>query len=62
MIKVHPSAVVAKVVTGVSSMPYAIFDIVFAVHGQMRSKSIGSFTRPQKVTCSVCPESSIIGL
>jgi hypothetical protein len=32
----EPRAVVAKVVTGVSSIPLAIFDIVLAVEGAIR--------------------------
>ena len=56
-----PIAVVAKVVTVVSSMPCAIFEIVLAVHGQMSSRSAGFFTCPQNVTCSVAPVNSVIG-
>ena len=34
-----PRAVVAQVVTVVSSIPQAIFDIVFAVHGAIKKRS-----------------------
>ncbi len=35
----RPSAVVAKVVTGVSSIPQAIFPMEFAVQGAIRRRS-----------------------
>jgi hypothetical protein len=50
-----PREVVAKVVIGVSSMPEAIFPIVFAVHGAIRSRSAVP-PSPQDVTCSTMPE------
>ena len=43
----EPIAVVAKVVTFVSSIPFAIFDIVFAVQGHIISISAGFFTLPR---------------
>ncbi len=38
----EPIAVVAQVVTGVSSIPRAIFEIVFAVQGDIKRRSTGS--------------------
>jgi len=54
-----PSAVLANVVTGVSSMPRAILQSVFAVQGAMSSRSAHP-PSPQNVTCSTCPESAVI--
>ena len=42
-----PSAVVAKVVTGVSSIPQAIFERVLAVAGQTRTRSTAVSASPQ---------------
>ena len=54
-----PRAVVAKVVTGVSSMPQAILPMVLAVAGAMSSRSAWPPT-PQNCTCSTRPVISVI--
>ena len=50
----RPMAVVAKVVTIVSSIPHAILEIVFAVDGAIKSKSALP-PSPQYRTCSTMP-------
>ena len=50
-----PIAVVANVVTGLSSIPSAIFEMVFAVQGEISNKSTRPFIRPHSETCSVFP-------
>ena len=50
----EPSAFVAYVVTVVSSMPWAIFPIVLAVHGASRSKSALP-SRPHISKYSIAP-------
>ncbi len=55
----EPRAVVANEVTGVSSIPYAIFPIVFAVAGAIRRRSALPLS-PQNSTCSTLPPSSVI--
>jgi len=57
----EPMAVVAKVVTGVSSIPRAILDIVLAVAGATRSRSARGSRSPHRATCSTAPVSSEIG-
>lgn len=57
-----PCAVVAKVVTVVSSIPHAILDIVFAVAGAIMSKSALFSCLPQSCTCSILPVSSVMHL
>ncbi len=52
-----PSAVDANVVTGVSSMPVAIFPIVFAVHGAINNKSALPVLSPHNSICSTSPVS-----
>src|SRR2546427_4546815 len=52
-----PSAIDAIVVTGVSSLPTATFDIVFAVQGAIRTRSAFPFHFPASLTCSVFPVS-----
>jgi len=54
-----PRAVVAKVVTGVSSMPLAILPMVLAVAGATRKRSAFPPT-PQNKTCSTRPVISVI--
>ncbi len=54
-----PSAVVAKVVTGVSSMPQAILPTVFAVQGATRSRSARP-PSPHHCTCSTSPVIAVI--
>ena len=54
-----PKAVVANVVTGVSSMPEAIFPMVLAVAGATRNRSALPPT-PQNSTCSTFPVISVI--
>ena len=55
----EPRAVVANEVTGVSSIPYAIFPMVFAVAGAIRRRSALPLS-PQNSTCSTLPPSSVI--
>ncbi|VVC71927.1 Uncharacterised protein [uncultured archaeon] len=52
----EPSAVLANVVTGVSSIPCAIFPRVFAVHGETRRRSARDSDFPQSEMCSQSPE------
>ncbi len=54
-----PSAVVAKVVTGVSSIPHAIFPMVFAVQGAISRRSALP-PSPQSPTCSTRPVIRVI--
>ena len=54
-----PSAVVAKVVTGVSSMPHAILPTVFAVQGATRRRSACP-SSPHQSTCSTSPVIAVI--
>ena len=56
----EPSAVAAKVVTVVSSMPQAIFEIVLDVAGAIRSRSAFLSCLPQYWTCSICPVSLVM--
>ncbi|BAA30552.1 114aa long hypothetical protein [Pyrococcus horikoshii OT3] len=53
-------AVVTTVVTGVSSIPQAIFDIVFAVAGQTSIRSALFSCSPASSTCSINPVISVI--
>ncbi len=55
-----PSAVVANVVTGVSSTPIAILDMVLAVAGAMSIRSHLSGTSPQNETCWTLPSISVV--
>jgi len=55
----EPMAVVAKVVTGVSSIPRATFATVFAVAGAMRRREADP-SSPQNATCSTIPERAVI--
>ena len=56
----EPNAVAAKVVTVVSSMPQAIFEIVLDVAGAIRSRSAFLSCLPQCWTCSILPVSLVI--
>ena len=58
----EPIATVATVVTGVSSIPQAIFPIVLAVAGAMRTRSTLSGVLPASLMCSSFPVSSVTTL
>ena len=56
----EPNAVAAKVVTVVSSMPFAIFEIVLDVAGAITRRSAFLLCLPQCWTCSICPVSFVM--
>ncbi len=56
----EPKAVAAKVVTVVSSMPFAIFEIVLDVAGAITSRSAFLSCLPQCWTCSILPVSPVM--
>ncbi len=53
-----PRAIEAKVVTGVSSIPRAILEMVLAVQGATSRRSACSGDSPSSLTCSAFPVSS----
>ncbi len=56
----EPRAVAAKVVTVVSSIPFAIFEIVLDVAGAITRRSAFLSCLPQYCTCSILPESPVM--
>ncbi len=56
----EPRAVAAKVVTVVSSIPCAIFEIVLDVAGAIRRRSAFLSCLPQYCTCSILPVSRVM--